>query len=360
MPRVDEQRHVAEMAQLGLVGRSPSMIALFQWIKKASVAGDLPVLITGETGTGKELVARAIHRLDPNRSHGPFVPVNCIALSSGVADSELFGHRRGSFTGATEDHRGFFRSADRGVLFLDEVADLEMALQGKLLRVLQEGRVHAVGEDREVTVSTRVIAATNKDLRALIAEGRFRLDLYHRLNVLEARLPPLSERRDDIAILVAHFVEMNAALRSKRPPAVQAGFVETLERIALPGNVRQLENLVCRALALTTDDAPLGVEDLPPEILGHPERQAPPTAAGPQPQVTSTASAGHPPGTPAEWSAFLSAQGGSLSSCLDACERLLLQAALDSAHGNQSQAARLLGITARSIYNKLRRHGVSR
>jgi len=331
------------------------MIALFRWIKRASAASDLPVLFTGETGTGKELVARAIHRLDPKRCHGPFVPVNCIALSPGVADSELFGHRRGSFTGAIEDHRGFFRSADRGVLFLDEIADLEMALQGKLLRVLQDSRVMAVGENRELTVNARVVAATNKDPRALITEGRFRLDLYHRLAVLEARVPPLSERRDDIALLVAHLVEKHVALRSTRPP-VHAGFVETLERISLPGNVRQLENLVCRALALGSDDAPLGVEDLPPEVLDQLGRPAPPTVAGPQPEVTRTASAGHPPGTPADWSDFLAAHSGSLSRCLGACERVLLQAALDSAHGNQSQAARLLGITARSVYNKLRRH----
>lgn len=163
MPHVegmDEQRLCTEMARLGLVGHTPSMIALFKWIKTASAADDLPILITGETGTGKELVARAIHRLDTKRCHGPFVPVNCIALNPGVADSELFGHRRGSFTGATEDHRGFFCSADRGVLFLDEVADLEMPLQGKLLRVLQEGCVHPVGEDREATVNARVVSAT--------------------------------------------------------------------------------------------------------------------------------------------------------------------------------------------------------
>ena len=254
------------MESLGLVGRSAAMVDLYRWIDRASTASDLPVLITGETGTGKELVARAVHRLDPKRSRGPLVPVNCIALSSGIADSELFGHRRGSFTGAIDDHRGFFRTADRGVLFLDEIADLEPALQGKLLRVLQDGLVTAVGENREVAVSVRVIAATNKDLPSLIAEGRFRLDLLHRLAVLEVRLPPLSERRDDVALLVEHFVEKHASLRTRRLTAYP-GFVEAIQAIALPGNVRQLENIVRRALAGRPDDDSLGVEDLPPQLL---------------------------------------------------------------------------------------------
>ena len=285
------------------------------------------------------------------------MPVNCIALSTGIADSELFGHRRGSFTGAIDDHRGFFRTADRGVLFLDEIADLEPALQGKLLRVLQDGHVTAVGENRAVALSVRVIAATNKDLPSLIADGRFRLDLLHRLAVLEVRLPSLPERRDDIAPLVKHFVEKHAALRTRRPTAYP-GFVKAIEAITLPGNVRQLENLVCRALAMKTDDTPLGIEDIPPEVLCQLDRLAPPTAAIPQPDLTSTAAGERPPGTPAEWNAFFRMGSGGLSACLYACERLLLQAALDCAHGNQSQSARLLGITTRCLYNKRRRHAL--
>lgn len=350
----DDRSLCAEMAQLHLVGRSQPMIALFHWIKKSSAASDLPVLITGETGVGKELVARAVHRLDPKRRHGAFVAVNCIALSPGIADSELFGHRRGSFTGAIEDHRGFFRSADRGVLFLDEVADLEIALQGKLLRVLQEGRVLAVGGDHEVTVSARIIAATNKDLPTQVAQGQFRLDLYHRLAVLECCVPSLSERPDDIPLLVAHFVEKHVSAQSRRP-AVHAGFVKALQRVELPGNVRQLENIVCRALALKGATAPLGVEDLP-EVLVQLDQGASRRPSGARAGSTGTVSASHPPGTQEDWSAFLTAHGGSLSGCLGACERMLLQAALDSAGGNQSQAARLLGITPRSVYNKLRRH----
>ena len=348
------------MESLGLVGRSAAMVDLYRWIDRASTASDLPVLITGETGTGKELVARAVHRLDPKRSRGPLVPVNCIALSSGIADSELFGHRRGSFTGAIDDHRGFFRTADRGVLFLDEIADLEPALQGKLLRVLQDGRVTAVGENREVAVSVRVIAATNKDLPSLIAEGRFRLDLLHRLAVLEVRLPPLSERRDDVALLVEHFVEKHASLRTRRLTAYP-GFVEAIQAIALPGNVRQLENIVRRALAGRPDDDSLGVEDLPPQLLLHGSgcrEPSPRDVALPQAQPAGSVSADHPPGTSAEWSAFLAAHSGCLSACLGACELELLNAALTATRGNQSQAARLLGITPRGLYAKRRRHAL--
>ena len=356
----EEQRLATDMARLGLIGRSKPMMELFHWIKSASAASDLPVLLSGETGTGKELVARAIHRLDANRCRGPLVPVNCISLSPGVADSEFFGHRRGSFTGAIEDHRGFFRSADRGVLFLDEIADLEMTLQGKLLRVLQEGRIRAVGEDREVIVNARVIAATNKDLRSLIEEGRFRLDLYHRLAVLEARIPPLCERRDDLELLVAHFVEKHSSLPSNRPP-VHAGFVEALRRIWLPGNVRQLENIVRRALANGADRTSIGVERLPLEVLDQRDRlnEAPSTRSSTgsrQPKMASPSQS--PPGSSTDWSAFLEAHLGDAARCIAACERVLLKVALDRAHGNQSHAARLLGITARCLYNRRRRYAV--
>jgi DNA-binding NtrC family response regulator len=359
--RHEEKSLCDEMEQVGLVGRSGAMVALFRWIEQASGVSDLPALITGETGTGKELVARAIHRLDAKRGRGPFVPVNCAALSPGVAESELFGHRRGSFTGASQDHRGLFRSADGGVLFLDEIADLEPALQGKLLRVLQDSRVLAVGEDRETSVSVRVVAATNKDLRALVAEGRFRLDLYHRLAVLEARVPPLGERRDDIGRLVAHLVEKHGALRPQRTSAAP-GFVKALARLDLPGNVRQLENLVRRALVQRADEAPLDIEDLPPEAWDELCRQDCPAAPGPAPRspAPSLPAPDRLPGTAVEWSAFLATQRWSLSRSLRACERVLLQTALESARGNQSQTARLLGITPRSVYNKLRQHAITR
>lgn len=355
--RDEEERLCGDMAGLGLVGRSGAMVALFRWIERGSGVSDLPALVTGETGTGKELVARAIHCLDPKRGQGPFVPVNCIALSPGVAESELFGHRRGSFTGATQDHRGLFRSADRGVLFLDEIADLEMALQGKLLRVLQDSRVLGVGEDRETSVSVRVVAATNKDIRALVAEGRFRLDLYHRLAVLEARVPSLGERRDDIGPLITHFIEKHGALRPKCTAAAPR-FVKALACLDLPGNVRQLENLIRRALVQRADEAPLDIEDLPPEAWSELCRQDGASAPGPAQRPPTTPD--HLPGTPVEWSAFLATQRWSLSRSLRVCERLLLQAALERARGNQSQTARLLGITPRSVYNKLRQHAITR
>ena len=176
-----------------------AMTDVFRSIIRFSTLSDLPVLIVGETGTGKEGLARALHRLDPKRKEGPFVAVNCGAIAAPLAESEFFGHRRGAFTGADRDRKGLVRSAEGGVLFLDEIGELEAALQAKLLRVLQESRVLGVGEDRDIQVNVRVVAATNRDLDQMGQQSRFRADLFHRLNVLSIRVPPLSERADDLA-----------------------------------------------------------------------------------------------------------------------------------------------------------------
>ena len=343
MRRDEEQRQLrGVMARVGIVGASRATLTLARWLERISALSDLPVLISGETGTGKELVARAIHTLDEKRRRGPFVPLNCAALSPSLAESELFGHRHGAFTGATRDRPGLVRSANGGVLFLDEIGDLEIGLQGKLLRVLQENRVLSLGDDREEPVSVRVIAATNRDLQPMVDDHRFRADLFHRLNVLSARVPTLAERPDDIPLLVAHFVDRYRGARLLMP---SASFVAALSQVELPGNVRQLENLVRRAIAQADGARPLGLEDLPAEVWKELSRRVE--------RLDDRASS---PGVPDGWPAVLDANGWNLTRSMRACERMLLQAALSRMQGNQSKTARLLGVTPRSIYTKLRKH----
>ena len=207
----EAQEITSVMRDMGMVGSSTAMMRVFRSVIRFSALSDLPVLIAGETGTGKEGLARALHRLDPKRRGGPFVAVNCGAIAASLAESEFFGHRRGAFTGADRDRKGLIRSAEGGVLFLDEIGELEASLQAKLLRVLQENRVLGVGEDREIQVNVRVVAATNRDLDQL-GQSQFRVDLFHRLNVLSIQVPPLSERADDLAPLTQHFLEKYRSL----------------------------------------------------------------------------------------------------------------------------------------------------
>jgi transcriptional regulator with GAF, ATPase, and Fis domain len=336
---------LAALAAGGLVGTSAAMLEVGRWLARVAPLSDTSALITGETGTGKELVARAIHQLDPRRRSGPYVPVNCAALSPGLAESDLFGHRRGAFTGAESARTGFVRSARGGVLLLDEVGDLEPALQAKLLRVLQDRRVVALGEDRESDVDVRVIAATNRDLEAAVDAGTFRRDLYHRLSILTVRLPPLRERREDIAPLVSHFLTKHA-----RTEAAELDFdaLQAIRELEFPGNVRELENLVRAALAGGAG-SPIGLGDLPPVVL----RQL--LAHG------SAASPG-PPGQAASDLDRLADEicrgERTLDGALEECERALLRRTLDHTHLNQAGAARLLGVSARAVYRKLRRLGL--
>jgi len=341
--RIEQQRVKEAMSRFGIVGESAVMRSLGQWLVKVSPLSDLPVLIVGETGTGKELIARAIHGLDPKRRGGPFVALNCAALGASLAESELFGHRKGAFTGASHDRRGLIRSANGGLLFLDEIGDLELGMQAKLLRVLQENRVRGVGEDRENQVNVRVVAATNRDLPAAIEEGRFRLDLFYRLNLLTARAPALSERGDDLEVLVHHFVEKYGDGRSfEAAPSLLAA----LKAMHLPGNVRQLENLVRHAVVQAQDDGTLGIEELPSSVWDQLSRASPQPAEEIAPPATANQN----------WAAVLDSNACSLTRSLLTCERQLLMEALTRSHGNQSATARLLGITPRSVYNKLRKH----
>jgi transcriptional regulator with PAS, ATPase and Fis domain len=317
----------------------------------------------GETGTGKEMVARAIHRLDPNRRNGPFVPVNCGAINASLAESELFGHRRGAFTGAERDRKGLVRAAIGGVLFLDEIGDLDANLQSKLLRVLQEHRVLALGDDQEVPVDVRVIAATNRHLDDMARKGVFRADLFHRLHVLSVRIPPLRERPDDIAPLVRHFCARCDAAACEGADLVTEEFLEALRRVVLPGNVRQLENLVRRAFLTRQGDGPLRLSDLPPEIwiqiadtTGSDIEQA---AYDEQVPTPRSPVASQPSGVddgvfdPVD---VLDANSWKLWRSLDFCEHKIVVAALGASHGNRSRAARLLGISLRSIFNKMRKY----
>ena len=358
--RADEQRLKVTMRNLGIIGESAAMISIFRWIERVSALSDLPLLITGETGTGKQVLAYAIHRLDPKRRHGPFVAVNCGAISSGLAESELFGHRRGAFTGADRDRKGLIRAAEGGVMFLDEIGELDDALQVKLLRVLQERRVLGVGDDQEVPVSVRVIAATNRNLSAAVQHGKFRADLFHRLNVLSIHIPSLRERRADVGPLIEHLLDKNKSLLTAGSVSAGPDFIEALKRIDLPGNVRQLENLVRRALVNKVTSTPLTLTDLPAEVWQQLAEQE--DFYG----IRSEQSDSDDPGKPAHETApqtlssglinLLDTHGWSLAQTLRYCEKVLLEATLRRKQGNQSQTARLLGLTPRSIYSKIRRY----
>jgi transcriptional regulator with GAF, ATPase, and Fis domain len=334
----------------GLVGVSQPMLAVGRWLTRVGPLSNTPALIVGETGTGKELAARALHRLDPARRGGPFVPVNCASLSPALAESDLFGHRRGAFTGAEATRLGFVKSAQGGVLFLDEVGELEPASQAKLLRMLQDHRVVALGEDRETLVDVRVIAATNRDLEGMIDAGGFRRDLFHRLSITTLRLPPLRERRADIGLLIEHF------LRKHLSPAASAAAIEpearqALEQLEYAGNVRELENHVQGALAAAGSD-PIGLVDLPPAVLLQLSAAAEPT---PSPHDAETSGS---PDLDRLATAICNGER-TLDDALAECERTILRRTLDFTHRNQAGAARLLGVSARAVYRKLRRLGLS-
>jgi DNA-binding NtrC family response regulator len=307
-----------------IVHRSAAMTQLLATLDRVA-ARDVTVLITGESGTGKELLARRVHARSA-RAEGPFVAVSCAALPSELLESELFGHERGSFTGADRARAGRFRKAQGGTLFLDEVGELPLALQGKLLRVLQERSVDVVGSDEPVAVDLRVVAATNRDLRTRVAEGSFREDLFYRLAVVELHAPPLRERPEDIPPLVAHFVQQaSPAVDLRIPDAV----LEALRARHWPGNVRELEN-ACERLAVLAPGDELRLEDLP----GAPaERQV-------------------------ERGAWFDQLPDGLS--LVDLERQAVVQALERAQGNISAAARLLGVPRHILVYRIEKHGLRR
>jgi two-component system response regulator PilR (NtrC family) len=286
------------------------------------------ILITGETGTGKEVVARAIHHNSPRRAHR-FVALNCSAIPETLLEAELFGHVRGAFTGAVGMRQGRFEQAHKGTLFLDEVGTMSVALQMKLLRALQEREFERIGDNQTIKVDVRVIAATNVELSRMVASGTFREDLYYRLNVIPIELPPLRERRDDIPILVKHFLDKYAP---ESPVHMSQEAMRALMAYSWPGNVRQLENAVERAVALGAGRQEIDITDMPPEVQA-------------TPQVISAPFVDFPDA------------GIDLPGYLASIERDLIQRALDRTRGNRNKAADLLRIKRTTLVEKLRRIG---
>jgi DNA-binding NtrC family response regulator len=314
----------------GLVGRSRTITPIIEEVKRLQNFGSVNVLITGESGTGKELVARALH-FGSNRTKGPFIPVNCVAIPEDLAESMLFGHVRGAFTGATVDRKGYFEMAHGGTLFLDEIGDMPVSLQAKLLRVLEDGRVTPLGSSRDRQVDVRVVAATNADLQSQIESGAFRQDLYFRLAQYTVFVPPLRERKEDVSLLARHFLKLFAAEMGMPGPALDPAAERALAGYAFPGNVRELKNIIERAL-IESGGMPVQPEHL---HMGHGVRV--------RPAVTSAPRSGTAPGHVA----------GELPLNLEAAENMLIRRALAETGGNIAEAARRLGINRARIYRKL-------
>lgn len=310
-----------------LVGTSPAMQAIYALIRQVALA-KTAVLITGETGTGKELVARALHNLSPRRDK-LFVPLNCAAIPPDLLESELFGHQRGAFTGAHAERTGKFELADGGTLFLDEIGDMAYPLQAKMLRVLQEGAVERVGSNKTIHVDVRVLSSTNRDLAGSIRNGTFREDLYYRLNVFHIQLPPLRERREDIAPLAQFFLRKFGEELGKGPLQVAETALPLVTQYDWPGNVRELRNLMERAAVLAR--GPLVDTDLVRVLL-------PPASAEPAPAAGLESLA--------------------LEPAVEEVERKLILRSLGASHDNKAEAARLLGVSERTLWYKLKRYGL--
>ncbi len=309
-----------------LVGASPKMLELYGLLDKVA-ASDAPVLITGESGTGKELVARAIHNRGPNAA-APFVAVNCAAMPEALLESELFGHVKGAFTDAKTSKTGLFVAARAGTIFLDEIGELPLGLQPKLLRVLQERVVRPLGGTSEVSFDARIVTATNRDLEAMVEERRFREDLFFRVNVLNVTLPPLRTRGTDVLLLAQHFLARIAARTHKGVVAISAQAAQKLCAYPWPGNVRELQNCLERAVALASFDT-VAVDDLPEKVRGH-------------------------------QSSHFVVETDDLSSLvrLDEMERRYVTRVVDAVAGNKSAAARILGIERKTLYRMLERWGL--
>jgi two-component system nitrogen regulation response regulator NtrX len=311
-----------------LLGNSAAMQRLKGELRMAA-GSDSRILILGENGTGKELVARQVHRLS-KRAQGPFVDVNCAAIPEELIESELFGHVKGAFTGAAADRPGRFEQADGGTLFLDEIADMSLKTQAKVLRALQEQRFERVGGTSTIRVDVRVLAATNKDLEEEIRQNRFREDLYFRLAVIPLRVPPLRERREDVPVLVEHFIALFARELGRRPKRVEPAAMARLQEYSWPGNVRELRNLVERMMIMTPGEG-IGVRDLPPAV----REEAVDRSRG-----------------------LWDADYPSLRAAREAFEKHFIEKKLAELEGNVSRTAQVLGLERSNLYRKMRAFGI--
>jgi len=328
-----------------LIGDSAVMQQVRATIAKLA-RNQAPVYIAGESGVGKELVARLIHEQGP-RASGPFVPVNCGAIPTELMESEFFGHKRGSFTGAASDKEGLFQAANGGTLFLDEVAELPLHMQVKLLRAIQEKAVRPIGAREEVPVDVRILSATHKNLAALVEQGQFRQDLFYRINVIELRVPPLRERRGDVPLLAAHILRQLAAKSGMAPGRLLPAAQQALDEYDFPGNVRELENVLERAMAMsdgeTIDAADLMLPQRSPRPAFDTGVAAPAAMAG-------NATEAPPPATPGS--------GVALEDYISNLERTAIMKALEESRYNKTAAAKKLGITFRALRYKLKKLGI--
>ncbi len=309
-----------------IVGTSPKMQAIYNLIAKVANT-DSTILIQGESGTGKELVARALH-FNSNRQHRPFVAINCSALPENLLESELFGHKKGAFTGAVADKLGLFEEAQEGTIFLDEINSMNQQLQTKLLRVLQERQIRRVGDTKSITINVRVVAATNEPLQDKIKEGSFREDLYYRLAVIPIEMPPLRDRLEDIALLANHFLQKNAASTGRDPLKIEPLALEAFSHYPWPGNVRELENAFERACALC-EDGVIRLHDLPPQIIEQSASARPATAEGGM------------------------TVGQKLDDFIKIQERAYIEETLKYNSGSREKAASMLGVSMATLYRKL-------
>jgi two-component system response regulator AtoC len=338
--QVDRLREeLAALRELGaggeaedIVGRSTGLRSVVDVARKVARYPST-VLVTGESGTGKELVARLVHRASP-RAAAPFVAINCGAIPEALLESELFGHARGAFTGATSERRGLFEEADGGTIFLDEIAELPVALQVKLLRALQEGEVRRVGDNASRTVDVRVVAATAREIEAEVAAGRFRADLFYRINVVRLHLPALRERGEDVPALARHFAARCADRFGASARGISRVAMRHLMEYGWPGNVRELENVIERAVVLS-DDTEIGAEHLPPALTG-----------GVAPSTMTRDALGLDP-----TDLSIKRQG-------EAMERALIARALERTGGNRTRAAQLLELSHRALLYKIREYGL--
>jgi DNA-binding NtrC family response regulator len=318
----------------GVIGEAPALLEALEMATQAA-ACDCPVLITGESGTGKEMLAEAFHSANHERASGPFVAVNCPAIPKELVESELFGHTKGAFTGATSARVGRFQAADNGTLFLDEIGEMDAGVQSKLLRVLQDYRVIRVGEIRGQKVDVRVIAATNRDLEEMVAKGGFREDLFYRLNVIRVHLPPLRDRKEDVPLLIEHFLKTLTKQRRQAPPILSDEVREMLCNYSWPGNIRELRNILER-LVILCSGRPVEPKHLPLKITGV-------AASNSDPELDSFGSFRLP------------AEGLNLRTTLQRLEESMIKQALVTTGGNKNQAAKILGLNRTTLVEKLRK-----